>query len=193
MLWEGWGPGSRECQDCRGPPPSLHPRPGCGLSLGAPPLPAGAGSAGVARPCSRRRTAERLLVSESGSAGFGSSFAGISGRFFPLPWAPVSSSVKWASTFSGGVRTETVCDVEHVPGSVTGVLALANMRFPLPFLLPLASSTHFLRALGRLGSRDDSRLKASRTISISLAPDFRPQRLGDGGPAASMAPAFMGF
>ena len=78
----------------------------------------------MAGPCSRRRTAERLLVSESGSAGFGSSFAGISGKFFPLLWAPVSSFVKWASTFSGGVRTETVCDVEHVPGFATGVLAL---------------------------------------------------------------------
>lgn len=58
---------------------------------------------------------------------------GSQGGFFPLLWVPVSLSVKWASTFSRGVRTETVCDVEHVPGSATGVLALQEYALSLAF------------------------------------------------------------
>ena len=94
-----------------GPPPSLHPRPGCRLSLGAPPLPAGAGSAGVAGPCGQR---ELPRFPASVPAGLRATLGWV---WFWLCWdlkevffllrAPVSSSVKWASTFPGSVRTET--------------------------------------------------------------------------------------
>ena len=142
-----------------GPPPSLHPRPGCGLSLGAPPLPAGAGSAGVAGPCGQRELPRFPAWVPAGLR------ATLGWVWFWLCWdlkevfsllrAPVSSSVKWASTFPRSVRTETVCGVEHVPWSATRLLALQEYALSLPFLVPLASSTHFLRPLGRLGSRED--------------------------------------
>ena len=58
--------------------------------------------------------------------------------------------------------------------------AVGPQGHTLPFLSLglLPPPHHCLRPLGRLGSIKDLELKASQTISISLAPDSRPQCLG---------------
>lgn len=65
-----------------------------------------------------------------GSAGFGSGFAGISGRFFFLLWARVSSSVVRASTFPGSVRTETACGLSMSLGLLQAVGPSGICTFP---------------------------------------------------------------
>nr|KAF6336832.1 hypothetical protein mMyoMyo1_012051 [Myotis myotis] len=65
-------------------------------------------------------------------------------------------------------------------GLLLGCRPSRNTHF-LSFPLPPASSAPFPWAsgpLGRLGSRKNLELKASRMILISLAPESRPQRVG---------------